>query len=401
MKKNSGKYLSIIVSVVLLTYVAYNLFNLIYDPVKTELAVKVSVDDVITISGVALRSEKPMDTSASNIVDYLISDGSKVSKDEVIANIYLSDDAVDIEQQLREKKSEINRLEAAISSQGTGLDAFSVENNIRNQLSRFSDNCKDGRLIGINDSVDSVLTSFNMRQVAQGDITSFTMRIDALKEEYESLKAKRVNEFKSITSPKSGYFVSYTDSFEDAVDYDNIPNLSASEIKELCNREPVSSNDVIGKIIDAYKWYYVACISEQDMNLLKEGKVSASFSSSVSYDVVFNIEKKITDDDGTNAIIFSCENFNNDLACIRNNPVNVIIDSYSGIRVNSEAVRVVDGVQGVYIARGQKVAFRKVDIIYSTDGYIISRIDREDASLLQQYDDIIIGGKNLYDGKLL
>ena len=90
MKNNTGRFISIVVSVLLIAYVAYNIFNLVYDPVKTERALRVRVDDSITVAGVALRSERLVDTSASGIVDYLVSDGARVAKGERIARIYAS-----------------------------------------------------------------------------------------------------------------------------------------------------------------------------------------------------------------------------------------------------------------------------------------------------------------------
>ena len=58
-----------------------------------------------------------------------------------------------------------------------------------------------------------------------------------------------------------------------------------------------------------------------------------------------------------------------------------------------------DGQTGVYINSGRVVRFRKIDIVYSTDDYVISKMSDEDG-FLQLYDEVIIEGKDeLYDGK--
>ena len=403
MKNNPGKFISIAVSVLLIAYVAYNIFNLIYDPVKTERALKVRVDDSITVAGVALRSERIVDTSSSGIVDYLVSDGSRVAKGERIANIYASASGADVEERLRETEAEISRLEAALGAQGSGVDAYSIETNIRSGLAKLADACREGKLRNADSVMDEVLTGFNMRQVVQGKVGGFAARLEELKAERDRLKEKRVGEYDTVTSPDSGFFVSYTDSFEDAVDYDRITELTPKEISELCEKTPeVSDGSGTGKLIDQYEWFYVAPISEDDAKRLEAGKtLPVRVSSSLAYEIYFTVEKLEKDDDGNCAVIFSCNNINNELACVRVDRATLRLNSYSGVRVSADALRVVDGEQGVYIARGQKVAFRKVDPIYTGDGYIVSRIKKDDPTMLQLYDDVIIGGRNMYAGKLI
>ena len=402
MKNNSGKYISVAVSVLLIAYVIYNFFNLVYEPVKTEQAVKVKVDECITLTGMALRSEVVVNAAADGIVDYLVSDGDKVAKGEKIANIYASADGADTEKKLRETEAEIERLEAALNTKGSGIDPYSIESNIRNRLADFASSCKNGALNNADAVLDDVLSGFNMRQVLQGDVSGFQERIDQLKEEKASLERKQVSDFSSVSSPGPGFFVSYTDSLENTVPFENIETLTPAEICEICKKEPQTSGTNIGKLIEGYRWYYVAPISAEDTQKIEKGKsFPVQFASHLAYEVYFTVVNLETDDEGNSTVIFSCDNINSELACVRNEPVTVRLASYSGIRVNSDALRVVDGVQGVYIARGQKVAFRKVIPLYTGDGYIVSKIDKTDPSSLAQYDEIIIGGKKLYAGKLI
>ena len=403
MRNNSGRFISVIVSVLLIGYVAYNIFNLAYDPVKTERALKVKVDDSITVAGVALRSERLVDAFSDGIVDYLVSDGARVAKGERIARIYSSASGADVEEQLRVTEAEIARLEAALGAQGTGVDAYSIENNIRGGLAELADACREGNLKNADSVMDEVLTGFNMRQVVQGNVEGFTTRLEELKSERDRLREARADDYDTVTSPDSGFFVSYTDSFENLVEYDAITELTPKEIAELCERTPeLSDGSGSGKLIDQYEWFYVATVSEKEAERLEVGKtLPVRFSASLAYDVYFTVEKLEKDDDGNRAVIFSCNNVNSELACVRTDKATIKLNTFSGIRVSSDALRVVDGEQGVYIARGQKVAFRKVEPIYTGEGYVISRIRKDDATMLQLYDDIIIGGRDMYAGKLI
>ena len=66
----------------------------------------------------------------------------------------------------------------------------------------------------------------------------------------------------------------------------------------------------------------------------------------------------------------------------------------SGLQKTS--LRLIDGELGVYIKYGNLVKFKKVDIIYETDDYILSSATEGSGSYLSLYDEIITSGKNLY-----
>ena len=56
---------------------------------------------------------------------------------------------------------------------------------------------------------------------------------------------------------------------------------------------------------------------------------------------------------------------------------------------------------GVYIRYGNIVSFRKIDQIYSEPAdYVISK-ETNEKGYLHMYDDIIVGGRGLYDGKII
>ena len=70
---------------------------------------------------------------------------------------------------------------------------------------------------------------------------------------------------------------------------------------------------------------------------------------------------------------------------------------------------VVDGEKGVYVRRGNVARFRKLNIVYSDQTYVISATASQDGepivddpgNYLKQYDEVILEGKDLYDGKII
>ena len=60
---------------------------------------------------------------------------------------------------------------------------------------------------------------------------------------------------------------------------------------------------------------------------------------------------------------------------------------------------------GVYVLVGDKIYFRKIEQIYETTDYVLSRTyykgDSDGTDFVKLYDTIIVKGKDLYDQKLL
>ena len=66
---------------------------------------------------------------------------------------------------------------------------------------------------------------------------------------------------------------------------------------------------------------------------------------------------------------------------------NNVLDSEGKKVVTKESVRQ----RGVFVKLGERVVFRKIDVIYEGDNFVISKI-RSDTDYLQLYDDVITEG---------
>ena len=101
----------------------------------------------------------------------------------------------------------------------------------------------------------------------------------------------------------------------------------------------------------------------------------------------------------------------------RMQPVEISAVEYTGFEVPIEAVRVVNGFEGVYILDEVTVEFRRINIIYEGDGYVICTGDPDDKipvtdetevdvndelyPWIEQNDIIVVSGTELYSGKVV
>ena len=62
----------------------------------------------------------------------------------------------------------------------------------------------------------------------------------------------------------------------------------------------------------------------------------------------------------------------------------------------------VDSVRGVYVVSGMQMNFVPVKIIYFGEDFLICEKETDnDRRVLKLYDNVIVKGKNLYDGKII
>ena len=64
-------------------------------------------------------------------------------------------------------------------------------------------------------------------------------------------------------------------------------------------------------------------------------------------------------------------------------------------------MRVVDGITGVYVISGVSARFKPIDIVYNDGGFVVAKTDNTNSSALTLYEELIVSGGDLYDGKVV
>ncbi len=100
-------------------------------------------------------------------------------------------------------------------------------------------------------------------------------------------------------------------------------------------------------------------------------------------------------------LVLSCNEMDKDILSMRLEDIEVRVKSYNGIKVDSRAVHDKDGEKGVYALVSNIAKWRRADILYTGDGYVILSYDDPDIKNgIKLYDKIIIRGRDVYDGKV-
>ncbi|MBQ7726182.1 MAG: hypothetical protein IJT66_03465, partial [Clostridia bacterium] len=159
----------------------------------------------------------------------------------------------------------------------------------------------------------------------------------------------------------------------------------------------------VGKIVSDYEWFIAAQISINESLNYKEGDELTLYTAVKSYPKLSVKVKKINASENNEqaVVLFSCDEMSGELAAMRSGPMTVVRKEYSGLRVAKSALRVVDSVKGVYVRSGMQVKFVPVNILYSNDSYMICEQQTTTERALRLYDEVVVKGKKLYDGKVI
>lgn len=394
----TGKVLVLILSVFMLVTVFHQFVQIFEDDYTTETATVYSSAEKVTFNGVYVRNETVVSGGKSGVLSYPSSDGSKVAKDSVVAYVYKSANDIYINQQIESLKNEVEILKKE-QSPGTTVVAQPefISSLIDEKYRTITTLAARNDLSSLRSESDDFQMLTGIYQIVIGEETDYNDRIEQLEKQIKLLEAKQNNPIDIITVPNSGYFISYVDGYEDILSTDKLSSITADDIKEVIKNDGYNaakaSKKAVGKIVDDYEWDLVGIVNPKDasFNPGKEVKVKLSSTPDLLTAKIADVIE--TDDPEECVIVLSCEKLNFNLVQYRTERVEIILDDFNGIKVPREAVRFnKNNEKGVYVLLGQRIAFKKVDVIYECDEYLLSAIT-SDTSYISVYEDIILSGE--------
>ncbi len=394
----TGKVLVLILSIFLLVTVFHQVVQVFEDEYKTETAMVYSSAEKVTFNGVYVRNETVVSGGKSGVLSYPSSDGSKVAKDSVVAYVYKSSDDIYINQQIEKLRAEVEILKKE-QNPGTTVVAQPefISGLIDEKYRTITTLAARNDLASLETESDNFQMLMGIYQIVIGEETDYNDRIEQLEKQIKLLEAKQNNPIDIITVPNSGYFISYVDGYEDVFSTDNLSSITADDIKDVIEKDGYNAAKVskraVGKIVDDYEWNLVGIVDPKaaSFNPGKEVKVKLSSTPDLLDAKIIDVIE--TDDPEENVIVLSCEKLNFNLVQYRTERVEIILDDFNGIKVPREAIRFnKNNEKGVYVLLGQRIAFKKVDVIYECDDYLLSAIT-SDTDYISVYEDIILNGE--------
>lgn len=382
-------------------YIIVQCFVIFHRSYKTETAIKYTLAESITLDGVVAFDS--VDVAGSGDLGYLVQDGERVTNGTIVAEVY-TDDSQGLQ------RERLDRLERTItlltkSQNSTGSDLSVLTNQTKQALYNLLDKINTAQYSGITDAEDTFLLAQNRLQVSTGQTAGFADTIAALQVEYDSIKAQ-LDALQTITATTNGYFSSTAASPAIAVDRQALDDADPATLqKMLADGFPAAATDRAGQITTGFSWkFYAVCDLDTAARFDNISSVKISVPGKQNTPLSATVEEVTPDkDNGLAKIVLQCQTINAEVLSFGQETAQIDLKTYEGIRIDKEALHIVDGQRGVYVKYGNLQRFLKITTLYENDSYILipenGKIGTDNEVRL--YDEIIVQGTNLQDGKLL
>ncbi len=381
-------------------YFGYYIFSAVYSPLTTAVAMEYEAGSGSYTTGYVLRDETLVRTR-HGITTMVVSEGERVSRGQTLATGYLNSSALDRENRIEELEGQLEQLKYAASYSADVSGQKILDTEIQTQLEQM---CRFVARRDMNSAADrspAVKGLILRRMSSEKDNAAMDQRIAAIKEELAALQSDTSGDTVTVSASQSGYFSGSVDGYETVLTMEAMRSMTTESFDEIMPADgPI---DAIGKVISGSTWYYVTVVPTSQTTEVRVGQeVPISFASDFHQELTMTVEKLGKDVDGSRLLVLSCDKYMQEATLLRQQSADVVFSSYAGLQVPKEAVRVdAQGQPGVYVLEGSMAAWKPIRILYDNGESYVAEKDKTSTDNLWPGDEIIVGAKNLYDGKVV
>ena len=389
-------------------YLFHDVLTMNKNSYDTETADEVTEQEKISLKAFLVRDEEYINQKTTGTVVPLIKDGMRVASGDAVARVCNSaEDAAAVSKLVEAKESLARYQEISEQTELNALDMEKLNKAIDASYTELLKTANNGDFSELTKNTEELENKLASKQILKDGTINLTDKFNKLNTEIQSLEAKNINT-SDVIAPLSGYYISNLDGYEGAMDYDKIDSLTVSDAEKLFKRKPDDVSGRMGKIVGSYKWYLVTVMDGKYSLVLNEGdkmKINMPYYGFKNVEVV--VEKISKTDGGKVAVAFSCNMMNETYANMRTEDIELVFREFTGYKVNSSSIHREkdeknEDIDVVYILRGDIMNARKIEIIYDAGDYVVVSEDTEAKNgfrPIKRYDEVIVKGRNLSDGK--
>ena len=181
--------------------------------------------------------------------------------------------------------------------------------------------------------------------------------------------------------------------------------MSPAELKDAL-AQPSQTNDanVAGKLILDYRWRYYGLVTQKQAEKFVEGtRVEISFPNVSAESVPATVVNVTVDEEnGTAKVELLCDYINETVVTLEHEKADITFATYEGIRIDRQALHIVEGQNCVFVKYGNLVYQKNITILFENEDYIlVPSKTTTGENEVKLFDEIVVRGTDLYDGKIL
>lgn len=389
----------------LIVYTVYHAMGGSSGSLLTTPARRVSDTQILGGEAYLFRSETLLRVDGEGLVSDLTESGSKVGKDVALATVW-TDYAGETLSATQKRLDRLNRTIAVLENgrPTAGESPLTCREEAERQLLLLRQAVETGKLDGVTEMEDAVLSDLIRYSELIGNENVVNETLTALRAERDALLTGNCHTV--VNTLSSGYFYnrSYVDGGEEIFTAEALDALTVESFDDLRARyrDVDKSGFSVGKMVYGYQWRLAVGFDlSVDSLIAVDDTLRVVFPENRDLSLTLTCERILTDETGHSVAILCANETPKDFEYLRMQHVEIEVGVCNGYYIPEGALRVQDGVEGVFVFENSTVYFRRVEILYRGDGYCIAaeQGDRGNGYLALN-DMIVTSGENLYDGRV-
>ena len=364
---------------------------------RTESAYEFQIARYCNTEGLLVRTEEPIQKSPGGHVRYLLEEGEKFRGDTPIAQGFSSQEAAETaarQETVKEEKDLLTAIQRSTDTSKTA-DVETLNKEISLTLRQLTQCAGAKDMEAVAQTHMALVEKIGRQQLATGQNTGFGERIRELDQELSGGGGGE-----KVYSSQIGYFSRYVDGYEEQYTPDMLEKLDIPTLEGMLEKGYPADTASFGKSVTDFTWYYATIIPRESVEFFYVGaRVELAFMGSGEQTVPGKVVQLRAGEDGRALAVIQSTSITADTVSHRTANVKISFRNYKGLRISQKALRILDGEKGVYVKSGYSVKFKKVDILYTGLDYYLCQIQYGSSDQLSLFDEVIVEGTDLYDGK--
>ena len=394
--KKANKVVAFIMATALILLLFYNVYMHFENEDKTQLAIMGTIETSVPVVGYVVRDEVVLVPDDGRVISSVKTNGERVAKGELVALVYNNEIDYETRARLADINEQIEKLKELKGQTSENETSGKFDSKIRTYIGNLIVNAHKGQGGGLFDATVQLEDAFSAKLASKSD--DVNTAIKQLQEEKAQIEQSVAGEKSNVYASQAGVYLTAFDGYEGMFDYEKVLDITPSFLKSVDSVAAKASNGGAVKIADNFQWYFVANVESKKLTAEKPGNtVHLRLEDNSEEDIEVKIAAISPEEKGKSTVVLKGSTYVKQMFLKNKLEAELVLDASEGLKVSKDAVKVVDGVKGVYIIKKGAYAFREVDILATDDEYvIIERNLSTDKPHLALYDEVIVRG---YEGE--
>ncbi len=388
-------------------YIIINLLAMVSHSMTTTVATAVTAEESFLGTGWFVRDEVVLqETDNQDTIQYVVSSGEKVKAQAPLAVVYADPNAMQTTRQLESAQDDLALLQTALVSAGGYVDASKADIQIADAMREIDAQAGTQTVDDLEDDAEDLRRLLLRRTASTLQAIEVQAEIDALQAEIAQLQTTDNVRKREIVAPTAGYFSQAEDGYESIFTPAALETMTPTKFIQLSQQDPQENIAAFGKMINGFTWQFAMLTTHDQAEQMTVGQtVTLRFAQ--TDDLKAEVINIVYDYSDQALVVFENDPFTSEVATMRNQTVEVITKSYTGIRIPKAAITLnpqstaADPQLGVYILTGNTSRFKPIEKVYEGENFYLVEQGLDATTGIVAGDKVITYATELSDMKVV